>query len=108
MDHRDAGLHGDPGLRDHGLSEVAMTHHAGKSIGRRVITSARLMSLLPLGGVVVAVLGVAGIVLGVLATAAGCGWLPGTALIVLGLGQLLIGVVLYLAMCVLQDLLGIL
>ncbi|MCX5999042.1 MAG: hypothetical protein NTU41_05460 [Chloroflexi bacterium] len=34
--------------------------------------------------------------------------LAGVALVVLGLGQMLTGVVLFLAMCVLQDLLGIL
>ena len=83
-------------------------HKTGKSIGRRVITSARLMSLLPLIGVCVALVGAVGFILGLVATLAYGEPLAGVALVVLGLGQMLTGVVLFLAMCVLQDLLGIL
>ncbi len=81
---------------------------AGRSIGRRVITSSRLMSLLPLGGALAAVLGALGLLLGVVAIAAHGEVLPGAVLVILGLGQLLIGGILFLGMCVLQDLLGIL
>jgi len=80
----------------------------GKSVGRRVITSSRLMSLLPTIGVAAALIGGIGFILGIVTIATGSEPLIGVALLVLGLGQILAGVVLFLAMCVLQDLLGIL
>ena len=80
----------------------------GKSIGRRVITSGRLMSLLPTIGVCVTLLGAVGLILGIAAIATSTEPLLGAALVILGLGLLLTGAVLFLAMCVLQDLLGIL
>jgi len=80
----------------------------GKSIGRRVITSTRLMALLPIVGAFVGLVGAVSLILGIAAIATGTEPLLGVALVTMGAGQLLTGAVLFLAMCVLQDLLGIL
>jgi len=66
------------------------------------------MALLPTIGTGVAGLGAMGFILGIASATTFSQPLVGAALIILGLGLLLTGVVLFLAICVLQDLLGIL
>ncbi|GEM_PF-1296525 len=83
-----------------------MIKSRGRSIGRKVLASSRMMNLLPWIGALVAVIGGVGLVLGILVVALSGLPLAGAALIVLGIGLALTGIVLFFAMCIVQDITG--
>jgi len=83
-----------------------MIKKGGRSIGRKVIMSSRMMNLLPWVGVFIAIIGVIGLVLGVLTVVISGLVLGGVALAVVGAGVFLCGVVLFFAMCIVQDITG--
>ncbi|MFO8009533.1 MAG: hypothetical protein R6U89_01855 [Dehalococcoidia bacterium] len=83
-----------------------MLKKGGRSIGRKVIMSSRWMNILPWVGVVIAVIGLTGLILGILTALISSLPLAGSALILTGLGVILCGVVLFFAMCIVQDITG--
>ena len=83
-----------------------MIKKGGRSIGRKVIMSSRWMNVLPWGGVGIAFIGLIGLVLGILTIVISGLTLAGVALAVVGAGVLLCGVVLFFAMCIVQDITG--
>jgi len=78
----------------------------GRHIGRKLIMSPKWMNVLPWVGVGIAVIGVIGLVLGILTIAVSGIVLGGIALSVAGFGIMLCGVVLFFAMCIVQDITG--
>ncbi|MFO8102412.1 MAG: hypothetical protein R6U37_09670 [Dehalococcoidia bacterium] len=83
-----------------------MIKKGGRSIGRKVITSSRWMNVLPWGGVGIAAIGLAVLVLGILTAVISGLVLAGASIAVGGFGILLCGVVLFFAMCIVQDITG--
>lgn len=83
-----------------------MIKKGGRSIGRKVIMSSRMMNLLPWVGVFIAFIGMIGLVLGILTVLISGLALGGVALAVVGAGVFLCGVVLFFAMCIVQDITG--
>ncbi|MBM3132175.1 MAG: hypothetical protein FJZ95_03980 [Chloroflexi bacterium] len=83
-----------------------MIKSRGRSIGRRVLGSAKMMNLLPWVGVGVAVIGLIGLVLGIVIVLISALPLAGAAIITLGLALTLTGIVLFFAMCIVQDITG--
>ena len=83
-----------------------MIKKGGRNIGRKLIMSSKWMNLLPWGGVGIAFVGLIGLVLGILTMVISGLTLAGLALAVVGTGVLLCGVVLFFAMCIVQDITG--
>jgi len=83
-----------------------MIKKGGRSIGRKVIMSSRWMNVLPWVGVGIAIIGFIGLVLGILTIVVSGLVLGGITLSVVGAGILLCGVVLFFAMCIVQDITG--
>lgn len=83
-----------------------MIRSRGRNIGRRVLASSKAMNLLPWIGGLVALIGLGGLILGILVVALSGLPLAGAALIVLGMGLVLTGIVLFFAMCIVQDITG--
>ncbi len=83
-----------------------MIKKSGRSIGRRIIMSSKAMNLLPWGGVIITVIGLISVVLGIMTIFKSGLILCGTAVSVIGLGVLLCGIALFIAMCIVQDITG--
>lgn len=83
-----------------------MIKKGGRSIGRKVIMSSRWMNLLPWVGVGIAIIGLIGLIMGILTIFVSGLALGGAALAVIGLGLTLTGIVLFFAMCIVQDITG--
>ena len=83
-----------------------MIKKGGRNIGRKLIMSSRWMNVLPWGGVGIALVGLIGMILGILTIAISGLTLAGLALAVVGTGVLICGVVLFFAMCIVQDITG--
>ncbi len=83
-----------------------MIKKGGRSIGRKVIMSSKWMNLLPWGGVGIVFIGLIGLILGILTMVISGLTLAGLALAVVGFGVMLCGVVLFFAMCIVQDITG--
>ena len=76
-------------------------------IGRKLITSPRLMSLLPWVSASIIVMGLIGAILGIIMIFHPETRIPGIALTVLGGGEVICGVVLFFTMTIVEDLLGL-
>lgn len=83
-----------------------MIKKGGRSIGRKVIMSSRMMNWLPWVGIVVAAIGFIGLIMGVLTIFISGLALGGATLAFIGLGLTLTGIVLFFAMCIVQDITG--
>ncbi len=83
-----------------------MIKKSGRSIGRKVIMSSKWMNLLPWVGVGIAIIGLIGLILGILTVTVSGLVLGGAALTVIGAGIILCGIVLFFAMCIVQDITG--
>ena len=83
-----------------------MIKKGGRSIGRKVIMSSRWMNLLPWIGVGVAVIGLIGLIMGIMTIIVSGLALGGAALAVIGMGLMLCGIVLFFAICIVQDITG--
>jgi hypothetical protein len=75
--------------------------------GRKLITSPRIMSLLPWVSASIIVMGLTGTTLGIIMVFRVESLLPGLGLSVLGCGEIICGVVLFFTMTVVEDLLGL-
>ncbi len=83
-----------------------MIKKGGRSIGRKVIMSSRWMNVLPWGGVGIAAIGLTVLVLGILTAVISGLILAGVSIAAGGFGVFLCGVVLFFAMCIVQDITG--
>ncbi len=83
-----------------------MIKKKGRSIGRKILMSPKVMNRLPWVGVGIGVIGLIGLILGILTIVISGLALCGTAVAVLGTGLVSCGVALFIAMCIVQDITG--
>lgn len=83
-----------------------MIKKGGRNIGRKVITSKRMMDVLPWIGAGIAAIGLTTLILGILTIALSGLALGGAGLLIGGLGLTVSGIVLFFAMCIVQDITG--
>ena len=83
-----------------------MIKKSGRTIGRKILTSSKMMNLLPWAGIAIAGIGLIGLVMGALTIVTAGQVLNGTTSAVLGAGLMFCGIVLFFAMCIVQDLTG--
>ena len=83
-----------------------MIKKGGRNIGRNIIMSSRWMNVLPWVGVGIAIIGLIAFILGIITLLVSGLPLAGAAIMVGSFGLILCGVVLFFAMCIVQDITG--
>ncbi len=83
-----------------------MIKKSGRSIGRTILTSSKMMDLLPWVGIGVAFMGLLGLFMGLLTIFITGQVFNGATSIILGTGLMVCGIALFFAMCIVQDLTG--
>ena len=83
-----------------------MIKKGGRSIGRTILTSSKIMDILPWFGIGIAVLGIIGLIMGSITVVFTGQVLIGATAVVLDAGLTACGITLFFAMCIVQDITG--